>query len=53
MVCILLKWPEVVYHVLDVIISFELIMVYRLVQCAARLACKLHGFECNMYIEYS
>ena len=43
---------EVVYHVIDVIISLSLVMVYCVVQCVARLACKLCKFEYYMCTEY-
>jgi len=36
---------EVVYHVIDMIISLSLDMVYCVVQCVARLACELCKFE--------
>ena len=44
---------EVVYHVIDMIISLSLVMVYSVVQCVARLACELCKFEYYMCTEYS
>ena len=44
---------EVVYHVIDMIISLSLGMVYCVVQCATRLACELCKFEYYMCTKYS
>ena len=46
---------NVVYHVIDMIISLSLLMLYCVIQCVARLACELCKFEYYMYMctEYS